>query len=399
MDPVTQPAALLPVLAANQERAVALLEALVGIDSQSRDAAGVNRVADLCAARLADHGWAVERVPSPSGVVAGDILVARMAGGLAREDGGRRLLLSAHMDTVFPAGTVALRPFTVDDGIATGPGVIDDKCGIVAAIEAVDALVAGAGWTAFADLVLVLSADEEVGSVASAPVIVREAARADVGFGLEAARRNGDVVSARKGVAEISLRVEGRAAHAGVEPHRGVHALLEAARLVQAVQALNGQWDDVTTNVGTLTGGTATNVVPALAELSAEVRGFDPDLLEAGLVAVEALADAPVVAGARVSSRRSHAFPPMPPTEGTLALAAQAAEIGEALGLRVGHQRTGGGADASLIAAAGVPTLDGLGPIGGNPHAPEEYLELATMVPRTALLAGLLARQGRAASA
>ena len=250
MDPVAAPADLLPILAANQSRALALLEALINVDSGSRFAAGVNRVADLCAARLAESGWSVERLPPPAGHDAGDVVIGRLRGGLGREHGGRRVLLSAHMDTVFATGTVAARPFTVTDGIATGPGVIDDKCGIVAAIEAVDALVHGAGWDAFEEVVLVLSCDEELGSPVSGPILTREAAHADVGFGLEAARRTGDLVSARKGVAEVTVHVEGRAAHAGVEPHKGVHALLEAAHLVIAIQGLNGRWPDVSLNVG-----------------------------------------------------------------------------------------------------------------------------------------------------
>ena len=396
MDPVAAPADLLPILAANQSRALALLQALIDIDSGSRFAAGVNRVADLCAARLAQSGWSVERLAPPAGHDAGDVVIGRLRGALDREHGGRRVLLSAHMDTVFATGTVASRPFTVTDGIATGPGVIDDKCGIVAAIEAVDALVHGAGWDAFEEVVLVLSCDEELGSPVSGPILTREAAHADVGFGLEAARRTGDLVSARKGVAEVTVHVEGRAAHAGVEPHKGVHALLEAAHLVIAIQGLNGRWPDVSLNVGRLTGGGATNVVPADAALTIEVRGFETALMETAMEAIEALADEPTVAGAGVSVQRGHAMPPMETTPATVALAEEAGAIAHALGFRAGHTRTGGGADASLIAAVGVPALDGLGPIGGNPHTPEEYLEIESMVPRTALLAALIARRGRA---
>ena len=393
MDVVADPAALLPLVAAREPLYLERLAELVGIDSGSQDVAGVNRVVDRCEQWLRDDGYLVER---HRGKGTGDALVARIVGGLPREAGGRRVLLLGHLDTVFPSGTAAQRPFRTEGGRAYGPGVCDDKGGVLAGLTAVQAL-ADAGHTAFGEVVVHLAPDEEIGSPFSRALITALAQDADVALCLEGAREDGSLVSARKGMVDLVVEVTGRAAHAGIEPERGINAVLEAAHQVIALQALNGSWPGVTCNVGVVAAGTRPNVVADRAVLSVEVRATARAHLAAALATVDEIASSPTVPGATTLVRRGEAHVPMERTPATAALATTSAEIAAKLGFAVRDVATGGAADANTVAALGVPVLDGLGPVGGNDHSPAEFLDLDSVVPRTALLAGLIARAGRGA--
>lgn len=267
---------LLPLAEAALPRYLADLAELVAVDSGSYSPHGVNRVADLLATRLHGLGFTVERTsPAPGkGAPVGDVLVARRAGRTAASAGGKRILLAGHMDTVFEDGTAAERPFSMVGAIAHGPGVSDDKGGLLAGLTAVEILLR-AGWDDYAELVLIATPDEEIGSPASRPVTERVAAGADYALALECARENGDLVTGRKGVADFQFVVTGRAAHAGIEPERGANAALAAAHHVVALQELNGRWPGVTVNVGVLRAGTRPNIVCPEAELRIEVRAGD----------------------------------------------------------------------------------------------------------------------------
>ena len=378
---------------------LARLEELVNIDSGSFTAAGVNRVADLCQARFEAGGWEVERHrhrPDAEweGPPLGDLVLGRRAGARPVAEGGRRLLLMAHMDTVFDEGTAAARPFRVRDGRAHGPGVTDDKAGVVCGFEAVEVLCDLAGFDDFAAITLVCSPDEEIGSPFSRPLLAALAADHDVAVGLEAARVGGELVSARKGISAFTIEVAGKAVHAGVRPAEGVNAVLEAAHKTIALQALNGRWDGVTCNVGVLRGGTRTNVVADRATLQVEVRAATTAAFEAAMAEVERIVAASTVAGATARMAPAHRHPPMERTPAVAALVAEAQAVARDLGFEVGEAATGGAGDANTTAAAGLPTIDGLAPVGGEAHGPREWLDLASVVPRTALLAGLLARLG-----
>jgi glutamate carboxypeptidase len=378
---------------------LARLEELVNIDSGSFTAAGVNRVADLCQARFEAGGWEVERHrhrPDAEweGPPLGDLVLGRRAGARPVAEGGRRLLLMAHMDTVFDEGTAAARPFRVRDGRAHGPGVTDDKAGVVCGFEAVEVLCDLAGFDDFAAITLVCSPDEEIGSPFSRPLLAALAADHDVAVGLEAARVGGELVSARKGISAFTIEVAGKAVHAGVRPAEGVNAVLEAAHKTIALQALNGRWDGVTCNVGVLRGGTRTNVVADRATLQVEVRAATTAAFEAAMAEVERIVAASTVAGATARMAPAHRHPPMERTPAVAALVAEAQAVARDLGFEVGEAATGGAGDANTTAAAGLATIDGLAPVGGEAHGPDEWLDLASVVPRTALLAGLLARLG-----
>jgi glutamate carboxypeptidase len=308
--------------------------------------------------------------------------------------GGQRLLLLAHIDTVFEEGTAAARPFRVSGGRAYGPGVTDDKAGVVCGFEAVEVLCNLAGFDEFAAITLVCSPDEEIGSPFSRPLIQALAGEHDIAMGLEAARTNGALVSARKGISAFTVEVEGRAVHAGVRPAEGVNAALEAAHKTVALQSLNGRWPDVTCNVGVLRGGHRINVVPDRAVMQVEVRAATTTGLEQAMDEVARIVAATTVPGARAKLLPAHRHTPMERTPAVAALVAEAQGVARDLGFEVGEAATGGAGDANTTAAAGLPTIDGLAPLGGNAHGPDEWLDLNSVVPRTALLAGLLARLG-----
>jgi glutamate carboxypeptidase len=322
------------------------------------------------------------------------VVVGRRAGGLPVERGGRRLLLLAHMDTVFDDGTAAERPFHTRDGRAYGPGVTDDKAGVVCGVEAVEVLCDLAGFADFAEITLVCSPDEEIGSPFSRPLIEALAGGHDVAVGLEAARVNGALVSARKGISAFTVEVTGRAVHAGVRPKEGVNAVLEAAHKTVALHALNGRWQGVTCNVGVLRGGTRTNVVADRATLHVEVRAATSAAFDQAMAEVERIVEAATVPGATARLLPAHRHPPMERTAAVAALVGEAKGVARRLGFEVEEAATGGAGDANTTAAVGLPTIDGLAPVGGEAHGPSEWLDLGSVVPRTALLAGLLARLG-----
>jgi glutamate carboxypeptidase len=372
---------------------VARLETLVNIDSGSRDATGVNAVADLVSGYAAECGMAVHRVPveEPDGGPLGDALVARKRGA-----GGRRILLAAHLDTVFPRGTAAERPFSVDENChARGPGVCDDIAGLLTGLAAVEVLDQ-VRFDGYGELVLLATPDEEIGSLGSRGLITGLGSEADVVLGLECARATGELVSGRKGVADIDVRLRGRAAHAGIEPGAGASAALAAARLALEIDRLNGRWEDVTVNVGVLRAGERANIVAADAVLRAEVRAMHIAHFDSAITALRRLTGGDVGTGVAATMTVEAPVPPWSATTGTEDLLAAAHEVGAQVGVDVRHVTTGGCGDVNLLAAYCSTALDGLGPVGGNDHSPQEYLELASVPPRVALLAGLISRAGSA---
>jgi glutamate carboxypeptidase len=361
------------------------LERLVNIDCGSYTPAGVNAVGRWTGASLERLGATVEFRPDPDGAL-GDTVVATFAGRAP----GPRVLLIGHLDTVFDAGTAAERPFRIDDGIARGPGVTDMKAGLLAGLYGLRAILGTSGALPFERLTFIANPDEEIGSPTSTPHIRAAAADSDVALVLECARANGDIVSARKGIVDTRIAVTGRAAHAGVEPEKGRSAILEAARIVRDLHALNGRWPGVTINVGTIHGGTRPNVVPERCELEVDVRSATGDGLDAASAAIRELAAATEVPDTTAEVTVRTSWRPMEKLERSGRLVEHAQAVARALGFEVRDTATGGASDANTTAGMGVPSLDGLGPIGGNDHAPAEYLEVASIVPRTTMLAGLL---------
>jgi len=381
--------ALREIAADRLEDFLAQLEQMVNVDCGSYSPGGVNVIADLCEARFRARGWEVERrTPDPDahGLQLGDLVIGTRSG-----SGGARVLLVGHMDTVFDDGTAAERPFRTEGDIAYGPGVSDMKGGLLTGFAAVEAL-AEAGVDSFGMITYVCNPDEEIGSPFSGPIIRELAQQHDAALVLEGARENGDIVSARKGITDYTIVVHGRAAHAGVEPEKGRNAVLEAAHKVIALQSLNGRWPGVTVNVGVARGGTRTNVVPERCEIQVDLRSPVLSTLEIAEAEIERICAHPVVPDVTLELLGSGWHRPMEKKEGGARLVAVAQAVATELGFEVRDAATGGASDANTTSAAGTPTLDGLGPIGGDDHAPGEWLDLSSVVPRIALLAGIIGR-------
>jgi glutamate carboxypeptidase len=363
------------------------LERLVNTDCGSYTKAGVDEIGRWVAGRMGELGAQVEVRPHDT---YGDTVVGTWSG-----TGGPNLLLIGHMDTVFDRGTAAQRPFAIEDGIARGPGVTDMKSGLLAGLYAIAALESVLGGLPVGRLVFVANPDEEIGSPTSTPHIRELAADVDVCLVLECARANGDIVSSRKGILDTRIEIRGRAAHAGVEPEKGRSAILAAADLVTRLHALNGRWPGVTVNVGVIAGGTRPNVVAERCELEVDVRASAREDLEAAEATIRSLADELAVPDTTARLETMARWWPMEKLERSARLVEHASTLAERLGFEVRDAGTGGASDANTTAGMGIPSLDGLGPIGGNDHAPSEYLEVDSIVPRTALLAALIVAIGR----
>jgi glutamate carboxypeptidase len=366
------------------------LERLVNIDCGSYTPTGVDEIGRFVAGFLASLGAAVEARPDPAARL-GRTIIGTWASG---RGSGPRLLLIGHMDTVFDAGTAAERPFAIADGRATGPGVTDMKSGLLTGLYALRAILAG-GPLPFEQVTFIANPDEEIGSPTSTPHIREFATQADACLVLECARANGDIVSSRKGILDARIVVHGRAAHAGVEPEKGRSAILAAADLVIRLHALNGRREGVTVGVGVIGGGTRPNVVPDRCALELDVRAVRRADLEALEAEIRSMLGTLAVPDTTAELEVMARWWPMEKLERSERLVQHAQTLGRRLDFEVRDAATGGASDANTTAGMGVASLDGLGPVGGMDHSPEEYLEVATIVPRTALLAALILAIGR----
>ncbi|MDA8292121.1 MAG: M20/M25/M40 family metallo-hydrolase [Actinomycetota bacterium] len=296
-----------------------------------------------------------------------------------------QVLLLGHLDTVWPEGTAASWPFAVADGVARGPGAYDMKAGIVQGVHALASLASrGAAERAG----MLVTSDEETGSAAARGVLEPLARSADAVLVLEPGPVNG-VKVARKGSRLERVLVQGRAAHSGLEPEKGVNACVEVARLVLALDAMHDPESGRSVVPTLLSAGSAENVVPERAELTVDVRSFDPSDLDGFEHAVRSLGTAHP--DARVSVECVSSRPPLLESSGA-GLFARAREIASALGLGdLTRARVGGVSDGNLAAAVGAPTLDGLGPVGGGAHARSEHVLTGQTWRRAALVAALVA--------
>lgn len=361
--------------AAGRERWLERLERLVRIDSGRDAPAGRESVAGLLAEWAAGAGCAVELVPGHGG----STLVARLDG-----SGGPRVALLGHHDTVHPAGTAHRAGFSVDGSRALGPGVADMKGGLVLALEAIEVLAAGD--RPFGSVELTSVPDEETRPHGAFDTLDRV-----VGAGaclvLECARQNGDLVVARKAQATFSVVARGRSAHAGTHPERGRSAILALCREALRWDELNGARPGLTVTAGTFHAGTHFASVPDHARIDGDIRAWDDAHVS---WALDRIGAAPTADGVSFELSSLSRWPAMAPNAASLRLLDAAEELGRRLGTPVGRRRTGGSSDGCWTAAAGVPTLDGLGPIGGHDHSPDEYIDLDSWPARCALLVGLI---------
>ncbi len=361
------------------------LRQLCAIESPTGYAPGINAMCDWVQAWCRAEGLATERYPD---VDAGDSLVVAFKGAYP----GPRILLAAHLDTVYSLGIAAQRPLVRQDDRLLAPGVADNKSGLLSGLYAMAAIAhlgLGGGLGA---ITLVCGSDEETDMRASLRVLRGQADCHDLALVLEAGRENGDIVAARKTSAHFVLEVQGREAHAGVEPDKGANAVWAIARHIVALQALHGSRPGLTLNVGLVQGGTRVNVVPGYARAEIDVRAVQQDDLQPITEALERIAATVEVQGTSATLLGGWKAPPMPRTPEISALAELASECALDLGFTVSAAATGGVSYANYLAGFGLPVLDGLGPIGGLDHSPLEYIAPESIVPRTALLALLLVR-------
>jgi glutamate carboxypeptidase len=360
-----------------------LLEAAVNLDSGTGDAVGGKAVADLLVPRLEALGMQVERIPAEEAGLP-DNIVARLRGG-----GRGRILMIAHLDTVFEAGTARSRPFRIDGDRAFGPGVGDEKGGVVEGIFAIG-LLRELGVRDFRQITLLIETSEERGSPGARKLIGQLLSEADVELNLEPGDPPDALTVWRKGSTTFQIHVTGRAAHAGVAPQEGRNAAVELIHQVQAADVFPKSGEGLTANLTGLKAGTRHNIIPddALAMINVRVR--TPQQFDEVEQVLQRNAATTVVPDTKVTVSQESAYPPLPSNPETDALADRAARIYGELGRSIVRTGNGGASESALAAQAGVPALDGLGPVGGGFHSDGEYIDLTTVTPRLYLLTRLL---------
>ncbi len=363
------------------------LKTIVNIDSGTFTKAGVDRVAAYLRERFQGLGFSTRFDQQEH---YGDHLVATHQG---NAPGGPRILLIGHIDTVLPDGESGRRPFAISrrDGarIATGPGILDMKSGVLIGMYALHLLIEGQ-QTNYSQVTFICNSDEEIGSPSSRPLIQQLAQQADAVLVLEPGRAQGTIVSSRKGCGQYRVEVYGLSAHAGVEPQRGRNAILELSYQVQKMQALNGTIPGATLSVGIIRGGERTNVVPDYAYFDMDVRVADQASLKALEEAMRQITHQNKLVGTRITLSGSLLCQPFERNQHNEQLVALAKEAGRELGVKIQDVGSGGASDANTTAAMAIPTLDGLGAGGGLAHNPGEYIELDYLPTRIALAAGLI---------
>jgi glutamate carboxypeptidase len=358
-----------------------LLEQMVNMESPSSDKVLVDRFARFVGSQFETIGGAVDYIPVER---FGDHLRVKFPGRTSK-----KILLLGHTDTVFSVGEVAKRPFQITNGTATGPGVFDMKAGILIMWSALRALRNISDPLEHAVTVL-LTSDEEVGSTSSRTLLESEALSALAVFVLEPSLPGGILKTSRKGVGRFTVKAMGRAAHAGVDPAKGINAIEEIARQVLSLQSMSNAGLGTSVTVGVIQGGTRSNVVPAEAEVEVDVRVASNDEALRMTKALRGLQ--PQLPGARLEIRGAINRPPMERSTNTVRLFELARSIGRGLGIDIDEGSTGGASDGNFTAALGIPTLDGLGAVGDGAHSIDEYVEIASLPMRAALLAGLIQR-------
>jgi len=366
---------LLDALRRNLPETLSLLEAMVNMDSPSTDKQLVDSFMRFLGPKFAEIGGAVEYSAAER---FGDHLVVKFEG-----SSKGRLLILGHTDTVFPAGEARRRPFRIVNNRATGPGVFDMKAGIALIWSALQAL-----GPLSRPVTVLLTSDEEAGSPSSRELIEHEAGSAGAVLVLEPSLPGGVLKTSRKGVGRFTLMAAGRAAHAGIDPSRGINAIQEIAHQILQLQRMSDPDRGTTVTVGIVQGGTRVNVVPAEAAVEIDVRIVSND--EAARITDAIRALQPQLAGATLHIRGGINRPPMERTTDTARLFEVARRVGKELGLDIKEGSTGGASDGNFTSAMGIPTLDGLGPIGDGAHSMEEYIEVASLPERAALVAGLI---------
>lgn len=357
---------------------IARLEKYVNMDTPSGDGERMNRMSRMLQKEFEEAGCVVLRHERSKG----DLLECRLG------KGKKQVLMIGHMDTVFPVGTVAQRPFSKDGDKLHGPGVLDMKSGDLMMLDIVKYFNSRlpADWC----ICVLLNADEEIGSSESKEKIMELAKESVACYCMEPSKP-GCVTVARKGILTFHIRVFGKEAHSGVNYALGISAIEEIARIIHELYALRDDARDVTVNIGALTGGSGkTNVIAAYAETAGEMRCYDPELLHELEGKLSGICSRNAVFGTRIELEIQSQRPPMVQDEKSKALFCAAQEIAQELGLELIGRTHGGGSDGSYVSKVKTPVIDGMGAEGEHSHALEEYVKIGTLVARTRLCIELL---------
>ncbi|GCE10146.1 M20 family metallopeptidase [Tengunoibacter tsumagoiensis] len=374
----------LPLFQSYQDELLQRLALLVNIDSGTGQVEGINQVMAHLQQWLTELDFIVTLHPNDE---FGANLVARRQG-----KGTRKILLVGHVDTVYAAGAVQAQPFAIQDGVAHGPGVIDMKSGVVMGLYALRALLES-GFDQFGELVVVWNNDEEVGSPGSSALLQQIAHEVDYGLVLEPSGKPTGLTQARKGADKYVLEISGVSAHSGVEPYKGRSAVIELAHKILAIQNLHALFPGVTFNITRLSSSETLNIVPDQASCHISVRAFSLQALEAAGEALNEVASSSTLPGTKIKLTCTHGRRPYEPTPAVSHMLELAKIEGEGVGLKLHAEPKGGVSDANNLMAAGLPTLDTLGPVGGGMHNLDiEHLRVASLPVRGALVAGLIHR-------
>lgn len=370
----------------SEERLPAMLADLarvIGVETPSSDKAAVARGASDFADLLRERLGAEAELLTVDGVTH-----VRLRFG----DGPPRVVLLNHQDTVWPHGTIERLPFSTENGVVRGPGSFDMLTGAIMSVHAVAILADRLGEGGLEGLSILITGDEEVGSVSSSDLIRAEAAEANAVFVMEASA-DGALKLERKGTGIYTLVFRGRASHAGLEPEKGVNAGMALALTLPLLAGLSDAEAGTTVVPTTITAGTTSNTVPAEARVSVDVRARTAAELERVDSAIRALAAKPTLEGSTTEVIGGINRPPFEP-EASAALFDRATVLASELGIAAPRGvAVGGASDGNFTAGDGIPTLDGLGAVGDGAHAEHEHAVIAEIAPRTALLAALIADQ------
>jgi glutamate carboxypeptidase len=368
-----------------REEILGFLEELVSINSYSRNYDGINRAGDLVR-KMMPEGLDNQIITDRNGVNH-----HLFSSGI--EEPGKNLVLVGHTDTVFPPDTDS-RAFEVMGSRTFGAGVTDMKAGvvvIVCALRALDEL----GLLSAIPVKCLINGDEEIGSPHSRPLLDDLSSWADFGLVYEGGGRDNEVVYARRGIRRYRLTVTGEAHHAGVWKGPKASAILELSNMIQALEGLNDEKEGLSLNVGKISGGTTTNVIPDLATASFEFRFWDQDAESRTLDMIRSIAAHPANPGCQASLKCHHRRPAGSPIGGTDELYAMVQDAAEDLDQQVDKERRGGTSDANFLIAGGVPTLDGMGPAGALDHSSQECILTESLFERVQLTTLLIAKHFR----
>jgi glutamate carboxypeptidase len=360
---------------------IRLLQEVVAIDSGTHNKAGVDAVGEFYAELLQDVGCQVKRHPLEE---YGDCFEATLQGA-----GVGHILLLGHSDTVYPDGTAAQCPLVIQEDRILGPGTADMKGGLLLGVCALRTL-RQANFLHFDRLSFFINSEEEIGSPMSRQLYLNIAKQADICLVLEAANPTGEIVSARKGTGTVQFFVNGKAAHAGINPEEGVSAIEALVRILGLLYLKGKHIENAAFSVGVIEGGIRGNVVADCARAIIDIRVENQEAWQQADALLNEVINSSQMEGIKVQRKGGVIYPPMPYTAVSELLVVLAQEQAGELGFQLPHAKSGGGSDANLIVASGTPTLDGLGPQGGLHHSPGEYILLDSVVSRTALLASLI---------